>query len=148
MLKKYGYLLKYTVYIAWIQAVVATFASLYASEFVGLVPCILCWYQRIFMYPLVIIIAIGIIKKDRNLPIYVLPLSIIGLAIAFYHFLLQMGVIPESQAPCVAGVSCASRYVEWFGFVTIPFLSLLAFAVITVSMLMYQYYLKNNVKRS
>lgn len=131
------FLRKHILYIAWLQSLVATLGSLYFSEIAQYIPCVLCWYQRILMYPLVAILAVGIIRKDKNVPYYVLPLSVLGLAIAIYHYLLQMGVIPESVAPCVAGISCASRLAQWFGFVTIPFLSLIAFAVITASMLFF-----------
>lgn len=131
------FLRKYILYVAWVQALVAMLASLYASEIAHIAPCILCWYQRIFMYPLVAILAVGILRKDKNIPYYVLPLSISGLLIALYHYLLQLGVIPESVAPCTAGISCASRLVQWFGFVTIPLLSLAAFAVVTASMIFF-----------
>lgn len=96
------------------------------------------------MYPLTFILAIGIARKDKDLPYYVLPLSIVGMAFALYHYLLQVGVISESIAPCVAGVSCLQRYDTWFGFVTIPFLSLLAFAFITVCMVVFKKYGKRN----
>lgn len=121
-------------YIAWITATVATGASLYASEVAHLPPCVLCWYQRIFMYPLVVIIAVGILKKDKTLPFYVLPLSILGAIVAFYHNLLYFKILPESTTPCLLGISCTTRFFEWFGFVTIPFLSLTAFVVITACM--------------
>lgn len=131
------FLRKNILYIAWLQALVATLGSLYFSEIAHLVPCVLCWYQRICMYPLVVILTVGILRKDKSVPYYVLPLSLIGLSIAGYHYLLQMGVIPESAAPCVAGISCASRLVQWYGFITIPFLSLVAFAVISASMVFF-----------
>ena len=121
-------------YLSFVTAMIATAGSLYASEIAHLPPCVLCWYQRFTMYPLVVIIAVGILKKDRLLPLYVLPLSIIGTIIAFYLYLLQRGVIPNF-APCSLGISCTTKYVEWFGFVTIPFLSLMSFVVITVSMI-------------
>lgn len=122
---------KCSLYIAWLQAFVATIGSLYFSEIQKLPPCLLCWYQRIFMYPLVIIIAVGMLKKDKHLPYYVLPLSIIGALIALYQYLLQLGVFPEQIAPCTIGVSCSSTDFVVLGFVTIPFLSLLAFLLIT-----------------
>ncbi len=121
-------------YVAWVMAMVAMAGSLYASEIAHLPPCLLCWYQRILMYPLVVIIAVGILKKDKVLPFYVLPLSILGMGVAFYHYLLQRGIIPDSLAPCSLGVSCTTKYVEFFGFVTIPFLSLAAFTLITICM--------------
>lgn len=137
MLKVKDYLKKNILYIAWIQSLVAMFGSLYFSEIKHFPPCILCWYQRILMYPLVLIILIGIIRKDKNLPFYVLPLAIIGAIVAFYHNLLYYGIIPESLTPCTLGVSCTTKFIEFFGFVTIPFLSLCAFLIIIVSMMVY-----------
>lgn len=122
-------------YLAWVGATLATAGSLYASEMAGLLPCTLCWYQRILMYPLVIIIAVGIWRKDKILPFYVLPLSVAGAIVALYHYLLQRGVLP-SLVPCTLGVPCATKYGEWLGFVTLPFLSFLAFSLITVCMVL------------
>lgn len=121
------------VYLAWIMATLATAGSLYASEVAQLPLCVLCWYQRILMYPLVLIIAVGILRKDESLPFYVLPLSVAGAVTAFYHYLLQQGVVP-SLVPCTLGVPCATRSVEWLGFVTLPLLSFLAFNLITICM--------------
>lgn len=133
---------KYLLYIAWIQSLLAMLGSLYFSEIRKFPPCILCWYQRIFMYPLTLIIAIGILRKDKNLPYYVLPLSIIGTVIAFYHNLLYFNIIPESLAPCVAGVSCTTKFIEFFGFITIPFLSLCAFLLIDTTMILFIWFEK------
>lgn len=132
-----SFLRRYILYIAWLQALVATLGSLYFSEIAKFPPCILCWYQRICMYPLVAILAVGIYRKDKNVPFYVLPLSLTGLLIALYHNLLYYKIIPESAAPCISGISCTTKYIEWFGFVTIPFLSLVAFAVITACMIFF-----------
>ena len=128
---------KNILYIAFVQALVATLGSLYFSEIAHFPPCVLCWYQRICMYPIVALSAVGILRRDKNAPYYILPLSVIGLFIAAYHNLLYYSILPESAAPCVAGVSCTTKFIEWFGFVTIPFLSLVAFAVITVSMVFF-----------
>lgn len=122
-------------YIAWIQTLIAVLSSLYFSEVRHFAPCILCWYQRIFMYPLAIIIPVGILRRDKKLYEYVLPLSILGLLVAFYQVLLGAGILSERLAPCTQGVSCTTKYVSYFGFVTIPVLSLAAFALITVCML-------------
>jgi len=85
------------------------------------------------MYPLVIILAIGIWKKDvKGSLVYAWPLAIIGWIIALYHNLLYYNILPESVVPCSAGISCTTKYIEYFGFVTIPLLSLLAFSVIIV----------------
>ncbi|MBX3030284.1 MAG: disulfide bond formation protein B [Chloroflexi bacterium] len=121
-------------YLAWAQALIATVGSLMASEVYGLQPCTLCWYQRILMYPLVLVIGVGILTRGRRLRLYVLPLSLLGLAVATYHNLLYYGVITESVTQCTTGVSCTARLIELFGFVTIPLLSLTAFAVISVLM--------------
>ena len=124
-------------YIAWTQALVATFVSLYFSEVMHLPPCVLCWYQRILMYPIVLIAAVGIIRRDKALATYVLPLSITGWLISLYHNLLHYKIIPESITPCQLGVSCTTRQIEWFGFITIPLLSLIVFTVINVCFILY-----------
>jgi disulfide bond formation protein DsbB len=118
-------------------AVLAMGGSLYFSEILKLAPCVLCWYQRICMYPLVPILAVGIWKKDKNLPYFVLPLSIIGMIISIYHNLLYYKIIPESLAPCTLGVSCTTKQLEWLGFITIPLLALTAFITITALTLLY-----------
>ena len=123
-------------FVSWFIALAAMLGSLYYSEIRGLAPCVLCWYQRILFYPLVAILAVGIIRQDRSVPFYVLPLSIIGIGVALFQWLLQLGVIPEQAAPCTLGVSCVTKYVEYFGFITIPFLSLVAFIAITTMMVL------------
>ena len=125
-------------YLAWVQALIAMLGSLFFSEVMKLPPCVLCWYQRIAFYPLVFVLAAGILLNDAKLRWYALPLSITGLLIAIYHNLLYYGIIPESITPCTAGISCTTRQIEWFGFITIPFLSLVAFTVITVALLLYK----------
>lgn len=126
-----GHLVDMLPYAAWIQACIATGGSLYFSEVMDLPPCVLCWYQRILMYPLTAILAVGILRRDRGLWLYVVPLSLLGLAIATYHNLLYYGVLPESAQPCRLGVSCTARQIEWLGFATIPLMALAAFAVVT-----------------
>jgi disulfide bond formation protein DsbB len=91
----------------------------------------LCWMQRIFMFPLCIILLVGLFPFDPQVVRYALPLAAIGAAVAFYHLLLQVGVIPESAAPCRQGVSCSDAQVAIFGFVSIPMLSLLVFGSVT-----------------
>ncbi len=129
---------KYVVYIAYTFALFSTLGSLFFSEILKLPPCILCWYQRIVMYPLVIILTVGILRKDKGIYLYVLPFSILGLFIGFYHNLLYYHILPESISPCIKGISCTSRQIELFGFITIPLLSFLAFAIITVCMIVYK----------
>lgn len=112
------------------QALVATLGSLYFSEVLKFPPCVLCWYQRICMYPLVLILGTGIVTNDKKVIWYTLPLASIGWIIALYHNLLYYKILPESVAPCVNGVSCTTKFVEYFGFVTIPLLSWIAFSII------------------
>jgi disulfide bond formation protein DsbB len=125
-------------YLAWTIALVATVGSLFFSEVMQLPPCVLCWYQRIAMYPLVIIIGVGIITRDRRMKSYSLPIVFGGLAIAIYHNLLYYGVVPESVTPCTEGVPCNSRQIEWFGFITIPLLTLVAFISIALCLLFHK----------
>src|SRR3989344_142120 len=94
---------KYALYIAFIQAWVATLGSLYFSEIKHLEPCVLCWYQRILMFPIAIILAVAIIRKDKNVAYYVLPLSILGALVAFYQYLLQMTALKQVNL-----ISCSS----------------------------------------
>lgn len=130
-------------YVAWIQSIIATLGSLYFSEIKNYIPCVLCWYQRILMYPLVIIIAVGILRKDKKMYQYVLPMSILGWAIALYHNLLQWNILPETIAPCTLAASCIVKHVGYFGFITIPVMSLTAFTVVSICMLLiWRYSLK------
>ncbi len=112
------------------QALVATLGSLYFSEVLKFPPCVLCWYQRICMYPLILILGAGIVTNDKKVIWYTLPLASVGWIIALYHNLLYYKILPESVAPCVNGVSCTTKFVEYFGFVTIPLLSWIAFSFI------------------
>ena len=125
-------------YLAWIIALVATVGSLFFSEVMELPPCILCWYQRIAMYPLVFIIGTGIVLRDVRLKIYALPICLIGLMISVYHNLLYYGLIPESITPCTEGISCTSRQIEWLGFITIPLMALTAFIGIAICLIIYR----------
>lgn len=125
-------------YAAWVTALVGMAGSLFFSEVMDLPPCVLCWYQRIAMYPLVLIIGIGIATSDTRWKIYALPLSLIGLAVSIYQNLLYYGVIPENLSPCTQGVSCTERQIEWLGFITIPLMGLLAFVAISICLLIYR----------
>jgi disulfide bond formation protein DsbB len=118
-------------------AVVATFGSLYFSNIAGFPPCVLCWYQRIAMYPIVAILTIGLIIRDARAYLYALPLALGGLGIAVYHNLLYYKLLPESIQPCMMGVSCTTKYIEWIGFITIPLLALVAFVLITMALIAY-----------
>jgi disulfide bond formation protein DsbB/cytochrome c5 len=121
-----------SLYLALLAAWVATLGSLYFSEVAGYVPCVLCWYQRILMYPLALMLAIGLLRRDPHLPVYVLPFSLAGLSIATYHYLLEKTDLFSHGTVCQAGVSCVTAWINWFGFITIPLLSLVGFLIITV----------------
>ncbi len=123
--------IEHLMYAAWTIALVATVGSWSLSEIMHLPPCSLCWIQRIFMYPLALIMPIGILRRDPDLPYYVLPLSVGGMIVAFYHTLLQWGLISEAAAPCVGGVSCTEVQLAVWGFATIPFGSFLSFVAVT-----------------
>lgn len=131
--------------ILWTLSLVATMGSLFFSEVMRLPPCVLCWYQRICMYPLTIIAAVGLMARDRDVARYLGPLVFIGLAIAVYHNLLYYHVIPDSIAPCATGVSCTDRQIEWLGFITIPLLSLSAFVMIAACLLWFRSRLRGTV---
>jgi disulfide bond formation protein DsbB len=119
-------------FLVWLLASVSTLWSLFFSYVMEFAPCVLCWYQRIFLFPLVLVLAIGLFPFDRSVVKYALPLAIAGWLTAAYHNLLYSGIIPESIQPCSQGVSCTEEYISIFGFLTIPMLSLLSFTAITV----------------
>lgn len=125
-------------YAAWLTALVATAGSLFFSEVMDLPPCILCWYQRIAMYPLVLVIGVGIVMRDAKWKYYALALSLVGLAIAIYHNLLYYNLIPESITPCKEGISCTTVQIEWLGFITIPLMSLTAFVIVSIVSVLYR----------
>ncbi|MCM2351261.1 MAG: disulfide oxidoreductase [Bacteriovoracaceae bacterium] len=129
----------------WLVAAISTAGSLFFSEVMRFPPCTLCWYQRILMYPLVIIFLMGLIPFDRSVIKFSLPLTVLGWLIAIYHNLLYYKILPESAAPCVMGISCTTVQIEWFGFITIPFLSLTAFTLILI-LLTFSYRILNREK--
>ncbi|MDN3019278.1 disulfide oxidoreductase [Neobacillus drentensis] len=120
--------------VSWVAALIATLGSLYFSEVMHFVPCTLCWYQRIFMYPLAIILGIAVYRNDKGIYKYVLPLSIIGILISGYHTLLQKIPYLQQFEMCTSGVPCSKDYINWLGFITIPLLALIAFITITISL--------------
>lgn len=116
--------------IVWTIALIATLGSLYFSEFIGYIPCDLCWIQRIFMYPLVIIYGVALLKRDLNIAMPSLILSVIGLPTSIYHYGLQkLPALQETGGFCT-NVPCNLQYVNYFGFITIPFLAGIAFLFI------------------
>lgn len=117
--------------LSFLVSLIATAGSLYFGEVLKYPPCTLCWYQRICMYPLVVILGSALWNDESRFYRAALPLSAIGLLIAAYHNLLYYGTIPDSITPCSQGVSCTSKQVEIFGFLTIPLMSLISFILLT-----------------
>ncbi|MDX3959770.1 disulfide oxidoreductase [Aliarcobacter skirrowii] len=126
------------IFIAFLTSLIATLGSLFFSEVMNFVPCSLCWYQRIFMYPLVFIFLANLLYPDKSVLKYSLPLVIVGLGISIYHNLLILKIIPETLSPCVQGVPCSVDYLNWFGFITIPSLSFIAFLTILIALIAYK----------
>ena len=123
---------------AWIIALAGTLIALYASEISGMAVCVLCWYQRICMFPLAIQLGIATFRKDSQIAIYSLPLVIIGALIALYHYLIQKIPSLAPYTPCKAtanGVSCEQIDWQFFGFITFPLLSFVAFVILLILLL-------------
>lgn len=120
---------------AWLLASVSTLGALFFSDIMQVAPCVLCWYQRIFMFPLVLILPIGMFPLDRKVVRYALPLAALGGLVAAFHVLLVAGVIPEDLKPCTQGVPCSEQAILWLGFVSIPLMSLVAFSAIVAFLL-------------
>lgn len=119
---------------AWLVASCSTLGALFFGEVMRLPPCTLCWYQRICMFPLTLILPFALFPFNRTVVRAALPLAAIGTAVAAFHVLLVAGVIPERIKPCAQGVPCSEKVIEWFGFVTIPLLALVAFVAILVAL--------------
>ena len=129
----------YILFLCWLLVSVSAMGSLFFSSVMEFAPCVLCWYQRIFLFPLVIILAIGLFPFDKKVVKYTLPLAIVGWLTAAYHNLLYAGIIPKSIQPCSQGVSCTEEYINLFGFLSIPMLSLLSFStIITLLIILYR----------
>jgi len=124
------------VFIAWMVASVSTLGALFLGEVMGYTPCVLCWYQRIGMFPLVLILAAGLFPFDRGIVRYALPLALAGWLLAVFHWAVASGLVPESATPCSQGVPCSVEQISWFGFLTLPLLSVLAFSAIIALLLM------------
>lgn len=123
-------------YLSWLVAVIATLGSLYFSEIKGFIPCTMCWYQRIAMYPLALFLGIAAFYNDSRIRRYILPISTIGSLLSLYHYSMQKLPHLFPAHPCSNGVPCNMQYINWFGFITIPFLAFTAFTLITVLLLL------------
>ncbi|MBC8208869.1 MAG: disulfide bond formation protein B [Desulfobulbaceae bacterium] len=119
-------------FLCWLIATISTTGSVFFSSVMEFAPCVLCWYQRICLFPLVILLATGLFSMDNKVVKYSLPLAIAGWLTAAYHTLLYAGIIPASIQPCTQGISCTEEYIDLFGFISIPMLSFLSFSTIIV----------------
>ncbi len=119
----------------WAVALSATLGSLYYSEIKGYIPCTLCWVQRIFMYPIVLIGLVALIQKNGKIAWTTAAFSFIGGCISLYHYGIQKLAFLQESAPSCGAVSCTGQYVNYFGFVTIPLMALVAFAIIFIASL-------------
>ena len=114
-------------FLAWLVALLATAGALFLGEVMGMTPCVLCWYQRIGMFPLAVILGVGVFWADARCIRYALPLAWAGWGVAVYHCLIFWGLVAEGLVPCGKGSSCADADLQVAGFVPIPLLSLIAF---------------------
>ena len=131
------------IYYAWLVNIVSLVGSMYFSNIMMLPPCVLCWYQRICVFPMSILLAVGFLKKDKNIFFYTIPLLATGWIISLYHNLLYYKIIPEAIIPCTSGVSCTSKQIEILGFITIP---LMAFTSLSLSLVLITLFYKNTRK--
>ncbi|NBJ09469.1 disulfide bond formation protein B [Microvirga sp. SYSU G3D207] len=116
---------------AWIIALAATFGALFIGEVMGQTPCSLCWHQRVFMFPLAVILAVATFREDPDVWRYALPIAGLGWLVAAFHSLLYAGIIPEAIKPCGQGPSCSSADMTVLD-LPLPYLSLAAFTAIAV----------------
>ncbi len=132
--------------LAFLVSLVATLGSLFYSEVAGFEPCKLCWFQRIFMYPLAVLLGLALIKRDEQFTFYPIWLAVIGAVISIYHNSIYNGILIESSQsvlqcqPFGSGVSCAKNYVLEFGYITIPMMALTAFLLIILLLTTQRYY--------
>jgi disulfide bond formation protein DsbB len=122
---------------AWLVALLATAAALFLGEVMGMTPCLLCWYQRILMFPLALILSMAAFGNDRRGAVYALPFAAVGVLVAGYHTALVAAWVPSWWVPCGSGPSCSQQSLEVLGGIQLPWLSLLAFAVITAMLTIY-----------
>jgi disulfide bond formation protein DsbB len=126
---------RYAIAAAWIPAALAMAGSLYYSEIAHYQPCTLCWYQRIAMYPLVLILGIAAWRRDLGVRVYAIPLAAVGAAVSTYHYLLEWFPAIDTGA-CHVGIPCTQVWFRQFGFVSMPLLALIAFLLVIASLLL------------
>jgi len=125
------------VYVAWVIASSGTLGSIFLGEVMGLPICSLCWYQRIALYPLVVLLPVAILLRDTRFDFYVMPFALAGFSVALYHNLLYYRLIERPLTPCATDVPCTARQLELFGFVTIPLMALVTFALILLLLIFF-----------
>lgn len=123
------------VFAAWLVVTAATLGALFMSEVMEVPTCVLCWWQRIFMFPLVLVLPMGLFPYDPRVVRFAAPLAAGGWLVALWHTLLLAGIVPERAAPCRQGVPCSEPQLAWLGFIDIPHLSLAAFTVLIALLL-------------
>ncbi|MGM0753259.1 MAG: disulfide oxidoreductase [Bacillota bacterium] len=123
-------------FLAWASSLVASLGSLYFSEIMKYEPCELCWYQRILMYPMVILLGVAYVRKDFQAALYSTIFSGIGILVSLYHYSIQKVSFLSESAPACGRVPCTGEYINMFGFITIPFLALTGFITIFIASVM------------
>jgi disulfide bond formation protein DsbB len=120
----------YELWLVFLVSSIATGGSLFFSEIAGFIPCELCWFQRICMYPLTIVSLLAALANDRRVARYLLPLPLVGACVAIYHLLVENGVVHQTQACLISAPGgCATKWINEFGYMTIPTLALTAFVL-------------------
>ena len=117
---------------AWVVALLSTLSALFIGEVMGQAPCLLCWWQRAFMFPLAVILAVACFRSDFGVWRYALPVAAIGWVIAAYHTLLYFGVITQAVEPCGAGPSCSGAGMTILGGLPLPLVSVVAFTAVAI----------------
>jgi disulfide bond formation protein DsbB len=125
-----GWLEGYELWLAFLVSAIATGGSLFFSEIAHFVPCELCWFQRICMYPLSITTLLAALANDRRVARYLLPLPLVGAGVAIYHLLVENGVVEQARACLISAPGgCATKWINEFGYMTIPTLALTGFGL-------------------
>lgn len=125
-----------SLFIAWITSIISVLGSLFLSEALHFIPCDLCWYERILMYPLALLLGISFYQTDLAIYKYVFPFSTAGMLISMYHYGIQKIPFLQEIQRCSNGIPCSNQYINWFGFITIPLLAFIAFAIINIIMVL------------
>lgn len=125
------------IYFAWIVNLIAFAGSMYFSNVMMLTPCTLCWYQRICIFPMSFLLAVGFLRKDYNVFWYTIPLVSVGWIISLYHNLLYYKIIPKAITACSSGVSCTDKQIEYMAFITIPLMALTCLTITFISLIIF-----------